>query len=64
MTNREHLLRCRGTEFFEPMHLFVDTIDRKWYGDGRCGSADLAACRDAHQRIYKLIKERAIAHSS
>jgi hypothetical protein len=61
-TNREHLRRHRDTPVFEPLRLFVETIETRWYGPGECGREDFEACRAAHARIRDLAQELAHAH--
>lgn len=61
-TNREHLKRHRKTPVFEPLKVFVDTIETRWYGEGECGPDDFEACRAAHARIRDLAQEHADAH--
>jgi hypothetical protein len=50
-TNREYLRRHRDSPVYEPLKLFVDTIETRWYGQGGCGPEDFEACRAAHSRI-------------
>jgi hypothetical protein len=64
LTNREYLRRYGGTSMFEGMTLFVETIDSKWYGSGKCVRDDYEACRDAHMQIRRLIREAAHAHGA
>lgn len=61
-TNREHLKRHRKSPVFEPMKVFVDTIETRWYGQGECGPDDFEACLAAHARIRDLAQEHAHAH--
>ncbi len=61
-TNREYLGRYRGAPIFEPLKLFVETIDAKWYGRGLCGRADYEACLAAHAVISRHAKDVAHAH--
>jgi biopolymer transport protein ExbB/TolQ len=50
-TNHEYLRRFQGTPAYEPLHRFVDIIDCKWYGGGRCELSDFDECRRAHAEI-------------
>jgi hypothetical protein len=50
-TNREYLRRFAGTPAYEPLLCFVDIIDSKWYGQGRCEMSDFEICRRAHAEI-------------
>ncbi len=61
-TNREHLKRHRKSPVFEPLKVFVDTIETRWYGQGECGPDDFEVCRAAHARIRDLAQEHADAH--
>jgi len=63
-TNREYLRRHRDSAYFEPLKLFVETIDSKWYGQEDCRPEDYDACRSAHSRIHQLAKDALIAHSA
>ncbi|MSR57248.1 MAG: DUF4129 domain-containing protein [Planctomycetaceae bacterium] len=63
-TNREFLRRHRDTAVFEPIRLFVDTIENKWYGQGVCGPDDYSACRDAYANIVRRAKDGTHAHSA
>jgi len=61
-TNREHLRRHRDSPVFEPLRLFVEIIDTRWYGRGICGLEDFEACRAAHARIRDFAQEPLHAH--
>jgi hypothetical protein len=63
-TNREHLRRHRDSPVFEPLRLFVEIIETRWYGRGTCGPEDLEACRAAHARIRDFAQEAVHAHGS
>lgn len=54
MTNREHLARFRQSSVFDPIRLFVQTIDRKWYGDEACSLDDYTACKQAYEAIVNF----------
>jgi hypothetical protein len=56
-TNREHLRGHRDSPVFEPLKLFVETIETRWYGRGECGPADYEACLAAHARISQFAKD-------
>ena len=62
MTNREHLRRYRSGPISQPLELFVETIDTKWYGQGVCLPEDYERCRSAHQNIRHLARETSNAH--
>lgn len=61
MTNREVLRRHRDTPVFEPLELFVGTIESKWFGFETCDVSDYEACRAAYSRIVGTAKEGAHA---
>jgi hypothetical protein len=61
-TNREHLRRHQDSPVFEPLKLFVEIIETRWYGQGVCGLEDYEACRAAHARIRALAQEASLAH--
>ena len=61
-TNREYLRRHQNSPVFEPLKLFVETIDAKWYGREVCGPEDHEACLTAHSRIRQLAKDALHAH--
>jgi hypothetical protein len=63
-TNREHLRRHRDSPVFEPLKLFVEIIETRWYGQGVCGREDFEACQAAHARIRDYAQESAHAHSA
>jgi hypothetical protein len=63
-TNREYLHRFRDTAAHDPMALFVETIDMKWYGGGACTEGDYRACSEAHAQIRRFAEEIARAHGS
>ena len=61
-TNRELLRRYQGRpSLTESLRLFVETIDRKWYGDEICSDADYAACQQAHGEVRRALGEPAHA---
>ena len=61
-TNRELLRRYQGRPTLnESLRLFVETIDRKWYGDEICSDLDYAACQRAHNEVRRTIEEPAHA---
>lgn len=62
MTNREHLRRYRSGPISQPLELFVETLDTKWYGQGVCLPEDYERCRSAHQNIRHLARETSNAH--
>jgi hypothetical protein len=61
-TNREHLRRHRDSPVFEPLELFVEIIETRWYGQGVCKLTDFEACRAAHARIRDFAQESRHAH--
>jgi hypothetical protein len=61
-TNREHLRRHRDSPVFEPLKLFVEIIETRWYGRETCGLEDFEACRAAHARIRDFAQEPLHAH--
>jgi hypothetical protein len=63
-TNREHLRRHRDSPVFEPLELFVEIIETRWYGQGVCGPADFEACRAAHTLIRDFAQEPRHAHGA
>lgn len=54
ITNRELLRRYRQSPLSEPLQLFVEMIDRKWYGGEACESADALHCRESYGQIQTL----------
>ncbi len=61
-TNRELLRRYQGRPSLnESLRLFVETIDRKWYGDEICSEIDYAACQRAYGEVCRALGERAHA---
>lgn len=56
-TNREHLRRYRGSQFFVPLETLVSTIEWKWYGEEVCDAADYQACRQAHAEVVSILRE-------
>lgn len=52
-TNREVLRRHRNTPVYEPIKLFVEIIETKWYGPGVCTEADYQACLTAHAELLR-----------
>jgi hypothetical protein len=63
-TNREHLRRHQDSPAFEPLKVFVEIIETRWYGRGVCGLEDYEACRAAHARIRELAQEPAHAYGA
>jgi hypothetical protein len=61
-TNREHLRRHQDSPAFEPLKLFVETIETRWYGRGACGLEDFEACNAAYARIRDFTQEPPHAH--
>jgi hypothetical protein len=61
MTNRELLRRYSASALGEPLQLFVETIDRKWYGKQVCEAAEYELCREGYTRISTLTQRRADA---
>jgi hypothetical protein len=61
-TNREHLRLHLDSPVFEPLKLFVDIIETRWYGGRACGPEDFEACRAAHAQIRDFAQELPIAH--
>jgi hypothetical protein len=61
-TNREHLRRHRESPVFEPLKLFVEIIETRWYGLGVCGTEDFEICRAAYARIRDFAQEAPHAH--
>lgn len=59
VTNRELLKRFRSTpRLFDRLKLFVDMIDRKWYGDEACTRLDFEICESAHADVRNMVQER------
>ncbi len=57
-TNRELLRRYRNRPGLgDSLRQFVETIDRKWYGDEACSDADYAACQSAHGDVCRTLGE-------
>jgi hypothetical protein len=61
-TNREHLRRHQSSAVFEPLKVFVEMIETRWYGRGVCGLEEFEACRAAHAQIRAFAQERPHAH--
>jgi hypothetical protein len=61
-TNREHLRRHRSSPVFEPLNVFVEMIETRWYGRGVCGLDEFETCRAAHAQIRAFAQERPHAH--
>jgi len=59
VTNRELLRAYRDTLLFDPLGVFVEVIERKWYGRGVCCEADLVACKAAYATLRRAVEERA-----
>jgi hypothetical protein len=60
-TSREHLRGHRDSPVFEPLKVFVETIETRWYGLGECGRQDYEACLAAHTQIRELAARPAAA---
>lgn len=54
ITNRELLRRYRTSALGDPLQLFVETIDRKWYGGEVCEQSDFDECRQGYLEIQSL----------
>lgn len=64
-TNRELLRRYqKQPTLAAALRLFVDTIDRKWYGDETCTDTDYAACRSAHDDVRRLTRGKLDVHAA
>ena len=64
-TNRELLRRYqRQPGVAESLRSFVDTIDRKWFGEEQCVQTDYAACRLAHEAVCRHIGGSAHVHGT
>lgn len=57
MTNREFLQRYRNTPASEPLAYFVETIDRKWYGEDRCTLEDYQNSLHAYEKLCRVSRE-------
>lgn len=57
-TNRALLARYRSSPVGEPLKRLVDVLDAKWYGGAICDREDYVACREEHNRLQSLIRER------
>lgn len=55
-TNREVLRRHRNSSVYEPIKLFVEILEMKWYGQGVCSRADYEACQQAHASLIRSMK--------
>jgi len=56
-TNREYLRRFGDTAASEPLHLFVETIDTKWYGGGTSTRDDYERCIGAHSAVARAARD-------
>ncbi|MHC4504390.1 MAG: DUF4129 domain-containing protein [Planctomycetota bacterium] len=56
-TNREYLRRFGDTAASEPLHLFVETIDTKWYGGGTSTRDDYERCLGAHSAVARAARD-------
>jgi hypothetical protein len=56
-TNREYLRRFGDTAAREPLRLFVETIDAKWYGGGTSTRDDYERCAGAHSAIGRVARD-------
>ena len=63
-TNREVLLRHRNTAVYEPIRLFVETLEVKWYGLGECSLSDYESCRLAHAELVRSAKGAGDVHGA
>ena len=64
-TNRELLRRYqREPGLAESLRRFVDTIDRKWYGEEQCLPNDYAVCRLAHEAVCRHVRGSAHVHGA
>jgi hypothetical protein len=61
-TNREYLRRFRNTPAHEPLKVFVEIIDVKWYGGGSCVESDYAQASGAYADIRRMTRETANAN--
>lgn len=60
-TNRELLRRYQSSPIVEALRLFVEMIDRKWYGHETCTPTDYEECARAHEHIRRTAGE--LAHA-
>ncbi len=58
ITNRELLRKYRATPIQEPLQVFVETIDFKWYGGQPASSDDFERCRRAYAELRDAIAAR------
>ena len=59
VTNRELLNLYRSQpRLHGRLKLFVDMIDRKWYGDESCSEMDFEVCESAHVDVRTIIQEQ------
>ena len=58
VTNRELLRKYRATPIQEPLRVFVETIDFKWYGGQPASSEDFERCRTAYAELREAIAAR------
>lgn len=63
-TNREVLRRHRNAAVYQPMKVFVEIIETKWYGMGDCSPADYETCRVAHAELLRSMKGAADVHDA
>lgn len=63
-TNREVLRRHRQAAVYEPLKVFVEIIETKWYGQGECSPADYQTCRVAHAELLRLTKGAGDVHDA
>jgi len=57
-SNHELLRRYRTTPLANSLKLFVETIDRKWYGDWPCDQSDYLDCYQEHAKIREFLQRR------
>lgn len=63
-TNREVLRRHRNSPVYEPMKLFVEILEIKWYGLGVCSQSDYESCRQAHAELVRSAKGAGDVHDA
>lgn len=63
-TNRQYLNHFRNSAVSPHLQMFVNTIERKWYGDEPCENRDYDDCRNAYQQIVTLLRGGARADPS
>ena len=63
-TDRQYLRHFRGTSVASPLHVFVTTLELKWYGDSPCESQDYDDCREAYRQISSLLPGGSLADTA